>query len=556
MRSTALNRRRGSVGATLGRFLGGLGWILAVWIAGWGLQARAGAPKLVVAIAVDQLRYDYLERFEPQLSPNGFRVMTERGVFMTFARYNYAPTVTGPGHASYLSGCGPAVHGILGNSWFNKKTRKEVGCVSDSSVQSVGTTNSAGQASPHQFIGATLADQLRLQFDSKVISAALKDRGAILPAGKRPAGAYWYDSSTARLVTSTYYRTNLPAWVEQFNARKLPLTYGGRVWERLLPEDQYQFPDLAPGEGHLEGETNTFFNHVVGVSTNGVVHFTPTPFGDEYLTEFALAAIEGEALGQQGRTDMLCLSFSSLDGCGHTFGPYSQEVQDHLLRLDRQLERLFLHLDQRLGLENVVMVLTADHGVAPTVEYSKSVGLDGSAAGGSLMTDLMTRLDQQYGAGKYFLTPNLSYGNLYLNHDTLREKQLSVAQVSEFIRDYVLSTGWVQACFTRQQLLNGTAPGWIGECVLNGYNAERGGDLVVVFKPFALPGSGRTGTTHGSPYSYDTRVPILFYGKPFKAGRYPDAFYITDIAATLAAALRCEEPPGSIGTPCVRILAP
>lgn len=556
MRSTALNRRRESIGATLGRLLRGVGWILAVWIAGMGLQVRAGAPKLVVAIAVDQLRYDYLERFEPHFTRNGLRLLTERGAFMTFGRYNYMPTVTGPGHASYLSGGGPAMHGILGNSWYNKKTRKEIGCVADSSVQSVGTTNSAGQASPKHFIGATLADQMRLQFGSKVISAALKDRGAILPAGKKPAGAYWYDSSTGRMVTSTHYRTNLPAWVEQFNGRRLPNQYAGRVWERLLPEDQYQHPDVGVGEGTLEGETNSVFNHVISVSTNGVVHFTPTPFGDEYLTEFALEAIDAEELGRQGRTDMLCLSFSSLDGCGHTFGPYSQEVEDHVLRLDRQLARIFRHLDRRIGLRNVVIVLTADHGVAPIPAYARALGLDGSTEGGSFMTDLMSHLDRQFGSGKYFLTAGLYYGNIYLNHDTLREKRLSVAEVSESIRDYALNTGLVQACYTRAQLLNGDAPGWIGQCVLNGYNAERSGDVVVVPKPFLLPGSGKTGTTHGSPYSYDTRVPILFYGKPFKAGRYPDAFYITDIAATLASALRCEEPPGSTGIPCVRILAP
>jgi hypothetical protein len=190
------------------------------------------------------------------------------------------------------------------------------------------------------------------------------------------------------------------------------------------------------------------------------------------------------------------------------------------------------------------------------VDYSKAKGLDGSSEGGAFMTDLMSRLDQQYGSGKYFLTPTLFYGNIYLNHETLRDKQLSVPVVSSFIREYALSTGLFQACFTREQLLDGHAPGWIGQCVLNGYNPERSGDLVLVTKPFALPGNGKTGTTHGTPYSYDTRVPILFYGKPFKPGRYPDAFYITDIAATLASVLHCEEPPGSIGTPCVRILVP
>jgi predicted AlkP superfamily pyrophosphatase or phosphodiesterase len=534
-----------------------LGGLLALLLSMGLIPAASAAetPKLVVTIVVDQMRYDYLERFEPFFGRNGFRLLTERGSFMTFARYNYMPTVTGPGHASYLSGGGPAMHGILGNSWFNTKTRKEIGCVSDSSVQGVGTTNSAGQASPRNFIGGTLADQLRLQFDSKVISLALKDRGSILPAGKKPTGAYWYDGKTGRFVSSTYYMTNLPAWVEAFNDRKLPQSYDGKVWKRLLPENQYQFSDRGFGEGHLDGETNTVFDHVITVSTNGFVNFFPTPFGDELTAEFALAAIDSEQLGQRGKLDLLCLSFSSLDGNGHKFGPYSQEIQDQMVRLDRQLERLFNHLDKRVGLDNVVMVMTADHGVAPNVDYSKINGLDGTTNGGNFMTELMTRLDQQYGSGKYFLTPTMFYGNIYLNHETLRDKQLSVGVVSSFIREYALSTGLFQACYTREQLLNGQAPGWIGQCVLNGYNAERSGDLVLVSKPFALPGNGKSGTNHGTPYSYDTRVPVLFFGKPFKKGRYADPFYITDIAATLASALRCEEPPGSVGTPFVRILA-
>ena len=519
------------------------------------LPGRAGEPKLVLAIVVDQLMSDYLERFAPHFSTNGFRLLMERGAMMTFGRYNYVPTVTGPGHASFLSGAGPSVHGIMGNSWFDKTTRKDVGCVADSSVQGVGTTNSVGKSSPHRLIGATMADQMRLHFGSKVISASLKDRGSILPAGKKPTGAYWYDSHTGRFITSTYYMKSLPYWVEEFNARELPASYEGRIWERYLPEEFYRNSDLGVGEGKLSGETNSLFNHVVAVSTNGFDTFAPTPFGDEYTLEFGLAAIDAENLGKGNHPDLLCLSFSSLDGCGHTFGPYSQEVQDMVVRLDRQLERLFNHLDRTIGMDKVTVVLTADHGVAPTPEYAKAMGMNGNRDGAQFMTELMTRLGDAFGAGKYFLTGSATYGNLYLNYQTLYEKQLSPAVVMAFIRDYSLSTGLFQACYTREQLLEGRVWGWIGECVLNGFNAERSGDIVLVNKPFSLPGTSKSGTAHGSPYAYDTRVPILFHGQGFKPGRYADEFYVTDIAATLAAALRILEPPGSIGKPCVRILA-
>ena len=529
------------------------------WILALGLLANRGAvgatePKLVVAIMVDQMRYDYLERFASFFSTNGFRLLMDRGAFMTFGRYNYVPTVTGAGHASYLSGAGPAEHGIIGNSWFDKVRRKNVYCVGDSSVEVVGSSSPDGGMSPRNLIGGNLADQMRLQFGSKVISAALKDRAAVLPGGKKPAGAYWYDGKTGRFVSSTYYMAKLPPWVEAFNARQLPQSYVGQVWKRLLPPEQYAYSDAGYGEGHLDGETNSTFDHVVGGSANGFDGFFPTPFGDEYTTEFAMTALDAEGLGQGPHPDMLCLSFSSLDACGHTFGPYSHEVQDLFIRLDRQLERLFARIDQRIGLSNVVIVMSADHGVAPTPEFASAMGLDGSRQGSGFMTDLMERLDKEYGAGKYFLTPGLVNGHLYLNPDTLREKQLSPATVAALIRDYALSTGFFQAGYTRDQLLEGRAPGWIGQCVLNGYNAERGGDVVLVGKPYLLPGKKNSGTDHGSPYGYDTRVPILFYGAPFKPGRYADEFYVSDIAATLATALRIEEPPLSIGKPCVRIL--
>jgi predicted AlkP superfamily pyrophosphatase or phosphodiesterase len=322
----------------------------------------------------------------------------------------------------------------------------------------------------------------------------------------------------------------------------------------MLPEDQYAFDDVGVGEGHLDGETRSTFNHQIAGSGGSLEGFIPTPFGDEFTADFALAAIEGEGLGQGNHPDMLCVSFSSLDACGHTFGPYSHEVQDLVLRLDRQLERLFNRLDSKFGLSNVIILLAADHGVAPIPEFAKLQGMDGGREGSGFVVDLMSRLDQQYGPGKYFLTAGAPNGNLYLNPDTLREKQLSSASVSEFIRDYALSTGLFQACFTRNQLLDGRAPGWLGQCVLNGYNAERSGDVVLVAKPFVQAGNGKTGTNHGSPYGYDTRVPILFFGNPFRPGRFADEFYVTDIAATLATALRIEEPPCSIGKPCVRIL--
>lgn len=518
----------------------------------------AAPPRLIVAILVDQLRYDYLERFYDQFSEGGFRRLIDGGAFMTFAHHDYSPTVTGPGHASFLSGAPPSVHGIIGNDWLDKRTLKITNCVSDPAVDGVGTRTGDGKRSPRNFIGNTFADELRLRFQSKVVGVSLKDRGAILPAGRRPAGAYWFDSATGNFVTSTYYRTDLPAWVRDFNERKRPAEFVGKTWTRLLAPAAYPWQDEALGEGNMPGEKAPVFDHVVNPSpTEGFETIVPTPFGDQLLTEFALAALAGENLGTGAAPDMLCISFSSLDAAGHRFGPYSQEVQDMVLRLDRDLATLFGQIDARIGLANVAIVLTADHGVAPTPEFAAEQGFDAERFDGiSIAGDLLSKLIARFGEGKLLLTPRIIDGTLHFNHEVLREKHIAAADLAGFIRDWALDTGKFQAAFTREQLLDGRAPGALGQRVLNGFHPERSGDIVLVPKPFIVPYPTKTGTTHGSPWSYDTHVPVLFHGAPFKPGRYADAFNITDIAPTLCAALGINEPAGSIGKPMTGILNP
>lgn len=519
--------------------------------------ARAETPKLVVAILVDQLRYDYLERFADQFGPGGFRLFLDHGASMVFARYNYWPTVTGPGHASFLSGSPPSVHGIIGNSWFDRQTGRMRYCAEDSSVSGVGASSGDGKRSPRNYIGSNLADQMRLHFHSKVVGLSMKDRGAILPAGKKPTGAYWFDSKSGDFITSTYYMPELPAWVREFNERKRPAAFVGKAWDRLLDARFYDNPDDAAGEAALAGETTVTFPHKVAASRGGGFDpFVSTPYGNQILEELAEAAIEGEHLGKGPQPDLLCVSFSSIDYCGHRFGPYSQEVQDMTLRLDRQLADFFKFLDRRVGLGRVEILLTADHGVAPTPEYAAAAGLDSQRVGESaLMQDLMAAVEARFGPGDYFQIREMVEGNVYFKRETLRQKSLTPNAVFEVIRDWALASGKFQACFSREQLLEGRAPGLLGELTANGYNAERSGDAVLILKPFLVPSGSPTGTTHGSPYNYDTHVPVLFFGAAFKPGRYAQEFWITDIAPTLCAALRIEEPAGCTGKPFTPLLA-
>jgi predicted AlkP superfamily pyrophosphatase or phosphodiesterase len=519
----------------------------------WG----ADPPRLIISILVDQFRYDYLERYHDQFAGKGFRLLTDDGTFMTFARYNYCPTVTGPGHASYLSGTTPKYHGIIGNEWLDKKTGRMVNCVSDPGVIAVGTTNaSRGRYSPKNFIGANFADQMRLHYHSKVIGISFKDRAAILPAGKKPAGAYWFDTESGNFITSTYYMAELPDWVKRFNARKVPASYMGAKWTRLLEPRFYPEQDRAPGEANLSGEKSPTFDHTIAFSKNGGYgNIMPSPYGNQLLVEFAKAALDGEKLGQSGEPDLFCVSFSSIDTVGHKFGPYSQEVHDMTLRLDRQLAELFRYVDKKVGLRNCWIVLTADHGVAPTPEYARQQGLDGGRFNDrEFLSGVNKLLVDQFGSGKYFRTSSLTYGELYLDHSTLKRNNVTAETVLRIVREEAMKTGLIFACYTRDELIEGDAPGYIGGLVMKGYNAERGGDMVFVTKPFVIPGGGNTGTTHGTPYSYDTHIPVLFYGSPFKRGRHPDEFYITDIVPTLSAALGMDEPPACIGKPCLDIL--
>ncbi|HVV73097.1 MAG TPA: alkaline phosphatase family protein [Verrucomicrobiae bacterium] len=521
----------------------------------FGVFAYAGPPKLVVAILVDQMRYDYLERFNEQFTSNGFRLFMDHGAFLTFAHYNYVPTVTGPGHASFLSGSTPMMHGIIANEWFDRRTGKAVGCVEDPNVEGVGALKGKGRASPRNFIGGTFADELRLRFNSKVIGVSMKDRAAILPAGKKPAGAFWFQARTGEFITSSYYMNQLPAWVVDFNQRKRAADFSEQTWKRLLDAGSYPETDNEPWEGNFKGEKLPVFDHAAQKSNDGFDGLGTTPFANQLLAEFAESAIRGENLGGTGHPDLLCVSFSAVDAIGHRFGPYSQEVHDAVLRLDRQLSDFFSYIDQQIGLSNVVMVLTADHGVAPVPEFAAANGLDGRRLDESaFLVDLEKRLKDEFGPGRFVLSPRLYTGNLYLDHKVLKENEASLSEVVARIRDFALESGKFQACYSRDQILDGRATGPIGKLVTNGYNPERGGDVILVEKPFSIPEPGKTGTTHGSPYSYDTHVAVLFYGAPFKAGRYADDFSITDIVPTLCAALHMNEPAGCMGKPFVKIL--
>jgi len=522
------------------------------------------APKLVVVIVVDQMRADYLDRFADLYGKNGFALLTKRGALFTDCAYGYASTYTGPGHATILSGNPVSAGGIIGNEWFDRNKLRTVYCVEDSSVKSVGidAAQAAGRMSPANFLGSTLGDQLLdASPSSRVIGIAIKDRGAILLAGRHPTGALWFDPQSGNWISSSYYYRALPSWVGRFNAADVPEKYLGRTWTTLLPDSCYARAgaDDAPGEGTLPGENRPVFPHVIHDLSGGGVQpgsfrrfdaMLPTPFGDELTVKFAEAALEGEELGRRGVTDLLAVSFSSLDYCGHIFGPDSREMEDLLVRLDGSLSELFSFIDARVGLGNVAVVLTADHGVCPLPE-KKVTGDAMRIDPKDFLLDVKVRVGQDlnYNEGDENLILALSNSFLYLDRKKIASHGFAPKDFDRAVIGAAMKEQGVVRCYTRKELENisagGGSPDSAGRRIAMSLNAERSGDIAVLIAEYSFFSGGTTGTTHGSPYYYDRHVPLAFFGPGIAPGRYAAPSRPNDIAPTLARLIGVPPPSGS-----------
>ncbi|HWY37175.1 MAG TPA: alkaline phosphatase family protein, partial [Bacteroidia bacterium] len=334
------------------------------------LTAQAQKPKLIVGIVVDQMRYDYLYRFSEKYGPGGFKRLLKGGFFCKNARYNYVPTFTGPGHASIYTGTTPAIHGIAANEWYDKKTKKDIYCAEDKNTKSVGTESKAGLMSPVNLDASTIGDEMKVASLSKakVIGVSLKDRSSIFPAGHAANGAYWFDGTTGSFISSAFYMNELPQWLIDFNEKKPAQKYLQSGWNTLLPVEKYT--ESLPDDNIFEKAPNKKekpvfpYDFKAQLEKNNFEIIRATPFGNTIVKELAMAAIEGEGLGKDNVCDMLCVSFSSTDYVGHSFGPKSVEVEDTYIRLDKDLEEFFVYLDTRIGKGNYTLFLTADHGAS------------------------------------------------------------------------------------------------------------------------------------------------------------------------------------------------
>ncbi len=510
-------------------------------------------PKLVVGIVVDQMRYDYLTNFWDRYGEGGFKRIVNNGFNCKNNHFNYVPTSTGPGHASIYTGTTPKVHGIISNNWYDKVLDKSVYCAADENVLQVGTNSEAERMSPHRMLTTTVTDQLRLstQMKSKVIGISIKDRGAVLPAG-HTGNAYWFHGKNEGVwVTSTYYLDKLPKWVNKFNKSDAAEKYK-RTWNTLYNISSYSESgsDKNEFEGLYKGETEPIFPHKLGElwdQNSGFDIIKSSPFGNSLITDFALAAIEGEDLGKDEITDFLAVSFSSTDYVGHRFGVNSVEVEDTYLRLDKDLERLLNDLDDKVGKGNYTLFLTADHGAVHVPSYLQSVKIPAGYFDNEVFKEKLNKfLKSKYGNDK--LIKNISNSQFFLDHLLLNELDLELDDVEEAIANEIIYYDGIAEVYTADNMKSQDYTRGMVKLLQNGYNHKRSGNVLFVLKHGVISYS-KTGSTHGSGFIYDTHVPLLFFGKGINKGETTQRTEITDIAPTISALLGIAFPNGASGLP-------
>ena len=504
------------------------------------------APRLVLFVAVDQMRADYLDRFRP-LFTAGLKRLTENGAVFTRAMYRHACTETGPGHSVLMSGRSPRSSGIVGNMWYDRTLRQRVNVVADPAVRLVGSSRGRA-ASPAYFNAFTVGDLLKASSPaSRVVGVSFKDRAAILPAGRRADAAYWYQTTDGRFVTSSWYTDRAPGWLDAWNARKLADAHAGRSWERLLP-DLASYLRFA-GEDAVDGE----FDHKDVVFPH-LIHGTPpdfefydnlrrTPFADEMLLDFAVAAMKGHDLGSDEATDILSVSFSATDVIGHSYGPDSQEQMDNLLRLDRTLGRLLNEAERRAGKGRVLVVLSADHGVMPLVEVLKARGVDARRADAAELYQPVEKALAARFPGAVGLIADPDPMEFVLDRQAITRQGLKVEDVETTIRGALLGTGLVEAVYTQAQLEGAPPPDDpYYDRHQRAFFASRSGDLVARIKKYVYLGGYVGGTGHGTPHDYDRHVPIVFMGPGITPGPRDVETGPEDIAWALGRMLGLDYP--------------
>ncbi len=530
--------------------------ILALFFVTQALFARS--PDLVVVISLDQFRYDYLERFKQHFGETGFKYLLANGANFSNASFKYAKTSTGPGHATLLSGSYANGHGIIANDWFNRTLDKEVYCFEDLSVQIVGKKGDG--RSPRHMIASTIGDELRLNtsFRSKVISISNKDRAAIPMGGMMPTGAFWMSESL--FVTSTYYMNTLPGWVRRFNESGLINSFFGKKWTRALPEAAYAGLDNdgAEYEAGNNGLGKVFPHPVRGNDTSKITSsyywaLLASPFSADILSTLAKQAVSAENLGKRGVTDVLCVGFSVTDEIGHSFGPNSHEIMDMVVRMDGVLADFLSFLDRHVGLKNCLIVLSADHGVAPIPDFI--LKNHPAANAGWVSWSAISRACEDVLVNRYGTPPQgkkwirrIVASNVYIDKSVVASvSRASIGEASRLVADTLRSIAQVATAMTASELSGAFTHNPLENRLKRSFYLSRSGDVVYALKPYWVSGKTGDGAKHGEPYEYDAHVPLVIVGQGVRPGKYHTEASPVDIAPTLSALLGISFPAGRDG---------
>src|SRR6202795_3222863 len=502
-------------------------------------SAYNARPKLVVVIVIDQFRGDYLERYRDQFGDGGFRVFLDRGAYFTDCNYDYANTRTAPGHATLFTGSYTSGHGIVANEWWDPQKKKRVTSVEDDTTKLLGAGKTGPGASPHNLMSDTLGDELKLATGGKarVFAISLKDRAAVLPAGFSGDAAYWIDPKSGDWITSTYYRPDLPEWVRNFNGSHRAQKFWNRDWK---DSDGNTLGSTAPRNGK-DGTPGGFYE-VVG----------STPFADDYQLQFAKELVLYEKLGAGPATALLIISLSANDILGHQIGPDSPQIRSMTLELDRQLAEFFGFLGHQVGMANVWMALSADHGVAPLPEFAKTLRLPAANLDAkALREQINSQLSKKYAKKADYLL-DLDYPLAWLSEDAFAGKKESDAEADA---GEAMKQAGLAGYFTKSQLARGETPATeVGRRYAHSYSAEGGWYVIGIPSPFHV---GITkGTDHATPFSYDTHVPLAFYGLAFQPGTYQTHAEPVDLAVTLASLLGINAPAQATGRVLPEALQP
>lgn len=511
-------------------------------------------PKVVVGIVVDQMRVDFLYRYWDNFGDGGFRRLVGEGSFQRDAHYTYVPTQTAPGHASIYTGTAPGRHGIVANYPYDRRLRRSVYIARDTAVAPVGTGSSSARRSPANLLASTLADELELRTDrrSHTVGVALKDRSAIMPMGRMGDEAYWYVGGTeGKFVTSTWYRQELPGWLQAFNAKRLPEAYLDRTWDLALPRDRYHtpLPDLNPYEAEwAEGEPATLPLDLRKVSKGGtdLDVLKDMPWGNTLTTDLAMAAIDGDSLGTDEVPDLLAVSYGSTDELQHAMGPRALEVEDMYVRLDRDLARLLRHLDEKVGTGNYTVFLTADHGGGDVPAYLRDMK---GSAGYTFMSSLYGTLDRN---GLRAVVDTIKNDQVYLRADAPAGSAEAVARA--------LNTDTAIAYATSADRLFSEASGSrLAQAMANGFMRQRCGDVLFALRPGFFRGHPdwkEQGADHATAWNYDTQVPVIFFGKGVEKGEVLRRTWITDVAPTVSALIGMALPNAADGRVVSEVISP